>query len=114
MRCDGSAGGHCRWGEQLSEVQFDRRAHSAALRRTVLRFRAGLKAMVYRKARPPDPELDRLLEERIDLRVRLVLLLENPSPNEAEVERARQRLTEVEARIALRQKDANRWNRDTG
>jgi hypothetical protein len=67
--------------------------------------------MVLRKPRPPNPELERLLEERIDLNVRSVLLREAVKPDLAELNRVTTKLEAVEARITRLLHHPNRWNR---
>jgi primosomal protein N'' len=66
--------------------------------------------MPLRKPPPPNPELERLIEDRIDLNVRLVILREAQKPDLAEVQAVEAELEAVEAKIALHARDPNRWN----
>jgi hypothetical protein len=66
--------------------------------------------MGLRKPPPPNPELERLREERIDLQVQLSMLQETPKPNPGEIDHLGQKLVAVEAQISLHAKDPKRWN----
>jgi hypothetical protein len=54
--------------------------------------------VAYRQIKP-NPALEALTEELVELRVRRVLLGEAPKPNEAEIARVSQRLSELERLI---------------
>ena len=56
---------------------------------------------------PPNPELDALLEEQIDLRVQLALLRERPVQARAGIEAIVQRLEELDRLILKHLKNPN-------
>jgi hypothetical protein len=55
-----------------------------------------------RKPTPPNPELEALVEELIDLRVRRVLLSEELKPSVEKIESVSRRIAEIERLVAKR------------
>lgn len=53
-----------------------------------------------RQPAQPSRALQSLLDERVDLRVSIVMLCESVHPDEVEIDRLHRRLAEVEQRIA--------------
>jgi hypothetical protein len=66
--------------------------------------------MGQRKSSRPPPELERLLDERIDLKVQLALMGEVSKADQNELDCVTSKLEVVETQIAGHARDPNRWN----
>ena len=69
--------------------------------------------MGLRKPAPPNVDLERLLDERIDLNVQRSVMRETPRLDQAELGGLTSKLEAIEDKSQAMRENPNGWNRDT-